>query len=466
MKRILAIIIAALFVVMTLASCTGEYEDVTATSQSTEKATDAATEATDSGNDSTTNNATDKTDSNTNEETKTEDKKEEATEKPTFNVKESTSGLKYELNEDKLSYTVVGKGSATSKAIVIDGHNGLPVTKVGYSAFGNDSTITSVTFGDYVEELDDYAFSMCKGITSIKFGKGMTYLGDFCFRYCEGLTSVEIPSNITVLKSGVFYTCKNLATIKLHNKIRIIEEFTFDKTAYFNNSANWKNKVLYIGTNLIKAKADISGSYTVTSGTTCVGGKAFDACTSLSGVTLPNSVHSIGAKAFNDATSLKTISIGSGVNYIGEKAFTNTKYFKTSDNWSNNVLYIGSYLVATKSGLSGGYSIKDGTRVIADMAFNGCSSITSIGIPDSTVYVGEYAFLGCAKLGSITIGSGVKEIGILAFKDCSSLKNITFKKTSGWSAGKTSVASDILSSKTDAAVYLGIFYSNVIWKHA
>lgn len=467
MKRLLAIIIAITCLITALASCAKVVEDEGASDSELGSDSDNVGEFdiesdigdTDNGG----NNATDSNENNTaNKETESGNTQE----KPAFNGKESTTGLKYELNEDGLSYTVVSIGSASSTSIVIDGHNGLPITKVGYCAFADNAKITSVKLGDYVEIIEDQAFSMCKALTSVTFGKNVKFLGDYSFRYCTALTTVELGKNIETIKYGAFYKSSKLATIKAYNKIRIIEEYAFDGTAYFNNDSNWKNKVLYIGTNLVKAKSDISGSYTVTAGTTCIGGLAFYGCASISGITIPNSVHSIGLKAFANTTALKNISIGNGLTYIGERAFINSGYFKTSGNWTDNVLYIGDYLVAAKTGVNGALTVKAGTKVIIDLAFNACENMSSIVIPDSTVYIGCYAFRGCKKLSNVTIGSGVKEIGIYAFKDCSALKTITFKKTAGWSADNIEISADKITNKSDAVTYLGIVYSDKVWTRA
>ena len=482
-KRLLAIIIAAIFVITTFASCAKIIDDEGASGSdsglgsgnaidsgvvdSDDNSNDVGDKDTgDKENNGDVNNS-DKNDDANKDDDKTDDKTDDKpAEKPTFNVKESTSGLKFELNEDGLSYTVVSKGTSTAKSIVIDGHDGLPVTKVGYSAFADDKTITSVKLGDYVEEIGDQGFSMCSGLTSVTFGKNVRFLGDYSFRYCSALTSVELGKNIEVIKYGAFYKASKLATIKMYDKVRIIEEYAFDGTAYFTTSGNWKNKVLYIGTNLIKAKSDISGSYTVAANTTCIGGLSFNGCASITGITVPDSVHSIGLKAFQGATKLATVNLGKGITYIGEKAFENSKYYNTSANWKNNVLYVGTYLVAAKTALSGTCTVTTGTKVIADYALNGCAKVSNVIIPDTVVYIGEYAFRGCQKLSAVTIGSGVKEIGIYAFKDCPALNGITMKKTTGWSADKIEISSENISDKESAVVYIGMLYSDKIWKRA
>lgn len=461
MKKILAIMLAVVFVVMTFASCTKDFENEGQNGSDTANGSDVIIESEDK------NDATEDETKNDSTDGKVEDTDNNTeTEKPTFNVKESTAGLKYVLNEDKLSYTVVGKGSATAKNIVIDGHNGLPVTRVGYSAFGNDATITSLKLGNYVERIDDYGFSFCSGLTSVTFGENVKYLGDYSFRYCSALTSVELGKNIEVIKYGAFYNCQKLVDIKAYGKIRIIEDDAFKKTEYSTVASNWKNKVLYIGTNLIQAEGTISGTYKIEPNTTCIGGLAFYGCKSLSGIVIPDSVHSIGLEAFANATSLNNITVGNGVTYVGEKAFYNTKYYNTSSKWTNNVLYVGKSAVSAKTGLSGAYTVSTGTKVIADMAFSSCANITGITIPNSVVYVGEYAFRGCAKLASVKLGSGVKEVGVLAFKDCAALKSITFGSISGWKADKVSIPSDVLSNNSSAAMYLAILHSDKVWKRA
>ena len=70
------------------------------------------------------------------------------------------------------------------------------------------------------------------------------------------------------------------------------------------------------------------------------------------------------------------------------------------------------------------YSIREGTKVIADEAFAWCKSLTSIHIPDNVTSIGEWAFEGCESLISIHIPDSVTSIGEGAFSFCSSLTTI------------------------------------------
>ena len=56
---------------------------------------------------------------------------------------------------------------------------------------------------------------------------------------------------------------------------------------------------------------------------TSIGYKAFQDCTGLTSITIPNSVTSIGGRAFLDCTGLTSITLGNSVTSIEEGAFCN-----------------------------------------------------------------------------------------------------------------------------------------------
>ena len=84
----------------------------------------------------------------------------------------------------------------------------------------------------------------------------------------------------------------------------------------------------------------------------------------------------------------------------------------------------GKRLLKVPYGLKGEYSIREGTKVVCDRAFSGCSGLTSIHIPDGVTSIGKSAFSGCSGLTSIHIPDGVTSIGKSAFSGCRGLTSI------------------------------------------
>jgi hypothetical protein len=158
---------------------------------------------------------------------------------------------------------------------------------------------------------------------------------------------------------------------------------------------------------------------------TSIGNKAFDECTSLTSITIPDSVTSIVLRAFSGCTSLTSITIPDSVTSIGDEVFINCTNL-ASITIPDSVTSIGDGAFWNCTNLT---SITFGTNSkftsIAVSAFYQCTSLTSITIPDSVTSIGESAFAGCNSLTSITIPDSVTSIGNGAFSGCTSLTSIT-----------------------------------------
>jgi len=166
---------------------------------------------------------------------------------------------------------------------------------------------------------------------------------------------------------------------------------------------------------------------------TGIGEWAFSGCTSLAEITIPDSVTSIGGYAFSDCTSLTEIVIPDSVTSIGVCAFSGCTSLSKVDLPKN---------------LTGIYS----------GVFSGCTSLTEITIPDSVTSIGGSAFSGCTSLAEITVSPNNKNYssvaGVLFNKDVSEL--IVYPKGNGRSAytvpdGVTSIGGSAFSGCTSLA---------------
>ena len=177
-------------------------------------------------------------------------------------------------------------------------------------------------------------------------------------------------------------------------------------------------------------------SITIPNSVTEMGRRAFSGCSSLTGIAIPDSVTEIGKYAFDGCKSLTSITIPDGVTSIGDGAFYNcsslTEIKVASENSNyvsvNGVLYNKdkTTIICYPAGKKGNnYKIPDGVTKVDSSAFIGCSSLTSITIPNGVTEIGYSVFEGCTNLKSITIPNGVTSIGDSAFEGCTSLKSIT-----------------------------------------
>ena len=141
--------------------------------------------------------------------------------------------------------------------------------------------------------------------------------------------------------------------------------------------------------------------------------RAFELCTGLTSITMPNSIKTIGDFAFCDCTGLTAITIPNSVTKIGSRAFLACSGL-TSVNIPNSVTLIGSFAFFKCVGLKS-VVIPNSVTEIGASAFFQCSGLTSVDIPNSVTKIGEMAFNGCTNLTSISISASVAEIGRNAF---------------------------------------------------
>lgn len=184
-------------------------------------------------------------------------------------------------------------------------------------------------------------------------------------------------------------------------------------------------KVATIGEYAFSGCTSLS-SVTIPNSVTTIEYDAFSGCTSLTSVTIPNSVTEIGHWAFKSCTSLSSIMIPNSVIAIGQQAFTGcTSLFSIT--MSNSVTTIESGVFGGCTSLSS-IVIPSSVTKIEWAAFSGCTSLSSITIPNSVTTIGRSAFSSCTSLTSITILNGVTEIGSLAFSGCTSLSTVVLSE--------------------------------------
>ena len=276
------------------------------------------------------------------------------------------------------------------------------VTILGWGAFRNCSSLTSIQIPNTVTSISSFAFEGCRSLESIKVNVGNTYFDsrDNCNAVIEtatnslilGCRNTVIPKSVESIADNAFYR-SGLTSIEIPSVTRIGE------SAFYGCS-------------------DLT-SITLKS-VSHIGKGAFSNCTSLTSITLPNSVVCIEDDTFADCYSLTSVTTGS-IGWIGKNAFRNCGF--KSFNIPNSVWLIDESAFEGCSLTS--ITIPNSIRTLERSVFKGCYYLSSVTLSNSITDIGDYAFEGCTNLKSVTIPNSVFSIGNHAFENCSSLASIT-----------------------------------------
>ena len=262
------------------------------------------------------------------------------------------------------------------------------ITYIADNVFGGCYSLTGVVIPDSVTSIGDGAFAKCKSLTNVTIPDSVTSIGDRAFSYCSSLTGVVIPDSVTSIGDCAFAGCASLTDIAVS-----------EGSPYFCSqegvvySKDKKTIIAY-------PAGRESTTYAIAEGVTDIAG-AFGGCTSLTAISIPESVTGIGSYAFSECTNLMEITIPEHVTSIGDSAFWDCAKLES-------------------------LAIPDCVTSIGAGAFRGCESLKSIAVPNGVTIIAERTFDGCKSLESITIPDTVTAVEGWAFNECNSLKDIYY----------------------------------------
>ena len=407
------------------------------------------------------------------------------------------------------------------------------VTYIGMYAFEGCTGLKSVSIGKSVTTIESGAFEGCWGLTSIKIPDSVTEIGGSVFQNCTSLRSVTLGKSVANININSFenapaiesVTCKATTPPWWYNTSMFSENvynhaplfvpkgseqayktaqtwgqfstimgvdweasgsdlevdgiyYVLDEKQATATVTNFSNgAVIITGT---EYTGDIVIPETITSESgktytvTAIGNYAFDGCTLVSSVSLPNTILSLGDFSFVYCSGLTSLSIPESVTSIGEDCFvyctgltelklpegitsighsafascTNLAdiyipnsltsigqdvFYRTA--WFNNqpdgIIYAGPFAYCYKGAMPDNTTIeiKPGIRYIADYAFSeyfGEHKITSVVMPNSLISVGRRAFLDCTRLEAVQLSSSLIAVEERAFEGCTQLMSFDF----------------------------------------
>lgn len=287
------------------------------------------------------------------------------------------------------------------------------VNEIGESAFADTFNLTDVTIKNGVEKISAGCFAgsavnkivipnsvkylgsgtfYSSELSEIKIGSGLSEINSYTF-WNTNLSKVIIPKNISIIHDGAFCGCDRLQEVIFENDSVKIGMDAF---------AGCPLKEINLGENVSE-----------------IGMFAFSG-NAANSVVIPDSVTKITYGSFANAENLVDIDIPDNISSVCGHAFDNTAWY---DSQPNGLVYLENVLYGIKGSVDADVTLKQGTTVIADYAFEN-SYIETISLPDTIKTIGEYAFHDSKSLKEIYIPASVNYIGEHAFAGCSNLDRI------------------------------------------
>ena len=345
--------------------------------------------------------------------------------------------------EDGITYVgsyLFYPGSASLNQITLPNS----MQSIGNYAFYGCTALSSIDFNENLERLGDHAFEGCKSFPALpEFPERLTTVGASAFANCDGLQELTIPTGVSSIGSRAFYGCDNLKTLTIPDiqlslgsyafgnckNLRTVTlpvdydfsnnpfagsyaseytdgvttvHFTVGQTGVMTDRTGNTNNILGYNRTLEYASRNAIQSIDFEEGITHVGNYlCYPGSSSLTEVSLPDSLQTIGSYAFCGCAALPGIDFNENLERLGDHAFDGCKAFTALPEFPEGLHTVGAY------------------------AFADCDGLTVLSIPKTVSSIGQRCFYGCDGLQELTIPNTVLSIGSYAFGNCKNLRTVT-----------------------------------------
>ena len=293
--------------------------------------------------------------------------------------------------------------------MLMDVHLPSNLQYVAGNSFRACSSLQEVHIPQNVEKIDENAFDGCTSLTNIVINDGVKRIGEMAFANCCSLTTIKIPPSVTNIQTKVFFGCGSVTSLTLpFVGSERGNSWTADSVfGYIFGTSSFSGgvKIKQNYTSSLSAEYFIPSSLksVIITDETVIGYGAFQNCSMLTSVILPDSATQMEDRSFQGCFNLTSIQLPVRAEHMGASQFSSC----------SNLISI---------------TLPQGVERTRGNQFENCTKLSEIELPEGLSHIGWYTFLNCSSLKHITIPSTVTGIDIRAFEGCTQLgiERITF----------------------------------------
>lgn len=272
------------------------------------------------------------------------------------------------------------------------------VSKIDQYTFYFCTSLESITFYDGLSEIGTNSFYGCSKLSYIDVPGSVKTIKSYAFGICSKMNYAVLNNGVQTIENNAFYL-SSIFAISIYNTVTTIGKSAFSHCSFLRD-------VFYQGTEEDWAQISISADNApLTSDSTIHYEDAFMSMTKVEDDSKSYFLSDYNL-VFNLIVKDKTITSfdfaeelpGTTIISIGKEAFQRCSSL-TSLVLPNTISTIGNYAFAG-SGITS-ITVPHGVKRIEDSTFEGCVSLTDITLPNSIVYIGWSAIFNDNNLTTI-----------------------------------------------------------------
>ena len=311
-----------------------------------------------------------------------------------------------------------GEFSAARPDIVISDD----IKTVGENAFTACGYLVSLTIPRSVETIGRSAFAGCAALKWVKFEEsGLQSICADAFAGCTALKGIDLPPSLKFIGKNAFAGCVLLRRLTFPGVLEKVEEGAFSGCSMLEKITVKTSRALnYAAMGL----NDDDPRLSVKVESASVGEHAFAGWAAMKNLVLNKEITYICAGAFQNCSGLTELKLPNKLESVEARAFANCAAISGELKFPPSIEKIGESAFAGCAGLDSVTLQPSGNCTVGKNAFAGCTGLRRVNFDtDSSIDIEEGAFRGCSGIEELRV-PGAADIGSGAFADCGSLRRV------------------------------------------